>query len=83
MQTDHYTTAVLTLIAIALVYLCAVQTVRPETVQAQQQFSVPVLQDAFGHQVVPVVEYKQGTGLRPSQEDPSGMAPVMQYVPAR
>ncbi len=83
MQTDHYTKAVLTLIAIALLYLCAVQTVRPETVQAQQQFSVPVVQDAFGRQVVPVLEYKQAETLLRSQDDPGTTTPAIQYVPAR
>ena len=79
MQIDRYTKAVLTLIAIALTYLCVVQTVRPESVQAQQTFSVPVLRDAFGGTVVPVVEYKQGTALLPGDNPQM----VLHYVPAK
>lgn len=79
MQIDRYTKAVLTFIAVALTYLCVVQTVRPESVQAQPTYTVPVMQDGFGGIVVPVVEYKQSTTL--VQGDNPHMA--LQYVPAK
>jgi hypothetical protein len=79
MQFDRYTKTVLTFIAVALTYLCVVQTVRPESVQAQPTYTVPVAYDGIGNAVVPVIEYKQSTTLL--QGDNPHM--VMQYVPAK
>jgi hypothetical protein len=59
MQVDRYTKAVLTLIAVALVYLCVMQTIRPESVRANAEPTVPLLIDSNGQAVVPVVEMRQ------------------------
>lgn len=59
MQVDRYTKAILTLIAVALVYLCVIQTIRPESVRANSESTVPLLKDSHGQAVVPVVEVRK------------------------
>ncbi|HEV3039996.1 MAG TPA: hypothetical protein VHA33_19680 [Candidatus Angelobacter sp.] len=59
MQVDRYTKIVLTLIAVALLYLCVVQTIRPESVRANSELTVPVFTDSNGQAVVPVVEVRK------------------------
>ena len=59
MLVDRYTKTVLTLIAVTLAYLAVVQTIRPGSVSAQAEYSVPTYRDSKGEAVVPVVIVKQ------------------------
>ncbi len=57
MKPDSYTKIVLTVIAVALLYLCVVNTIQPTVVQAQSPNSVPIMtpQTYRIHEAVPVV----------------------------
>jgi hypothetical protein len=61
MKPDPYTKFVLTVIAVALLYLCVAHTIQPAVVQAQSlRCSVPIVspKDREIYQAVPVVVYQ-------------------------
>jgi hypothetical protein len=72
MKSDLYTKFVLTVIAVALLYLCVAYTIQPTVVQAESpKYSVPTVgpYDTETFQAVPVVVYQASEPIN-GQEQP-------------
>ena len=77
MKTDLYTKFVLTVIAVALLYLCVAHTIQPTVVHAQSsRYTVPTVSpgDHSTSQAVPVVVYQAMEPIN-GQEQPFGRKP--------
>ena len=73
MKLDLYTKVVLTGIAVALFYLCLVETIQPIHAQAQTaRNTVPIVRDQNGQEAVPVIVYFDDTksGLHVFRQKP-------------